>query len=83
MSETSNEGLGPSRCSSGVLLQLPDEDASIYAGDTEYRIPADWKGVHEIVSKCGWWIGTISIVQIENKRYVEWLQSYSPRFDDD
>ncbi len=83
MAEDTNEHLGSSDCSSGMLLQLPDEDASIYAGDAEYRIPADWKGVHKIVSECGWWIGTISIVQIESKRYVEWLQSYSLRFDDD
>lgn len=64
-----------------MLLQLPNEDASINAGDAEYVILADWVGVHDIVSVCGWWIGKVSIVEINSVRYVEWLQSYSPKFD--
>lgn len=66
-----------------MLLQLPDEDASIYAGEAEYRIPAELVGILDIVSVCGWWIGKINIMKIENARYVEWLQSYSPKFDED
>lgn len=83
---TPKDSAGGSRathCSSAMLLQLPNKDASINASDAEYVIPSDWVGVHDIVSVCGWWIGKISIAEINNVRYVEWLQSYSPKFDEE
>lgn len=66
-----------------MLLQLPDEDALVQAGCVQYVIRADWTGEHEIVSECGWWIGTVSIVQDESARYIEWLQAYSINFNDE
>jgi hypothetical protein len=66
-----------------MLLLLPSKNASVCVGDVEYSVPNDWVGQHDITSDCGWWIGQISIVQVDGERYLEWLKTYSLRFDDE
>ena len=66
-----------------MLLQLPDEDVLIQAGEAQYLIHADWSGVHGIVSQCGWWIGQARVVQNDDVRYVDWLYAYSIKFDEE
>lgn len=65
-----------------MLMQLPNEEALVLAGNVEYCIPADWTGGHTIVSTCGWWVGSVYIVDIDGARHIEWLKAYSIRFDD-
>lgn len=64
-------------------MRLPDEDVVISLGDSEYFIPAKWRGRRRIVSECGWWIGKISIVRFRGSRWVEWIKVYSLVFDEE
>lgn len=65
-----------------MLMQLTNEDVLIQAGSAQYLIHADWSGVHDIVSECGWWIGKVRIVHQNGLRYIDWLYAYSIKFDD-
>lgn len=63
------------------MLLLPSEDVLVNLGDAEYSIPAYWIGRHDIVSKCGWWMGEVRIVSIDGVRYIDWLYAYSLKID--
>lgn len=65
-----------------MLLQIPDEDVLLQAGDAKYLVHADWTGVHDIVSECGWWMGQICVVQHGCERHVDWLYAYSINFEE-
>lgn len=66
-------------------LQLPNEDTLVefksVDGTAEYSIPAHWVGRHDIVSKCGWWIGEVRIVITDGARHIDWLYACSLKID--
>lgn len=64
------------------MTPLPDQDVWLKAGPAEVLIPAEWGGVRDIMSECGWWAGQISIVKKDGIRYLDWFAFYSPRDDD-
>jgi hypothetical protein len=64
-----------------MLIPLPGEDAWLRFGEAEYLIPVNWEGERNIVSECGWWIGTICIVAIDGARFIDWLEAYSLKLD--